>query len=256
MSGDTPSTPPPAEPLAGRRALVTGSSRGMGREIAIALARAGADVVVNYLGQGERAATAAAEIEATGRRTAMIQADVSDPDDANRLVAEASDVLGPIDVLVNNAGFGERRADVSEIDLALWDKSIATNLTSAFTLTQAVLPAMRSQKWGRIINISSTAAQTGGSVGPHYAASKAGLIGLTHGFATLVVKEGITVNAIAMAQIETDMLRQATAADPSRIPVGRFGQVDEIGDVAVLLATNAYITGQTISVNGGMYYTS
>lgn len=243
-------------PLAGRRALVTGASRGMGREIAIALARAGADVAVNYLTQREQAASAAAEIEATGQRAVVVQADVSHPDEANRLVERAADALGSVDILVNNAGFGERRADVSEVDLDLWNKTLATNLTSAFTLTQAVLSGMRARQWGRIINISSTAAQTGGSVGPHYAASKAGMIGLTHGFATLVVKEGITVNAIAMAQIETDLLRQATAADPSRIPVGRFGQVGEIADVAVLLATNAYITGQTISVNGGMYYTS
>lgn len=228
----------------------------MGREIAIALAKAGADVAVNYLSQAEQAASAAAEIEGAGRRAVVLQADVSDPDEATRLAAAAAEALGPIDILVNNAGFGERKADVSEVDIDLWNKTLATNLTSAFALTQAVLPGMRAQQWGRIINISSTAAQTGGSVGPHYAASKAGMIGLTHGFATLMVKEGITVNAIAMAQIETDLLRQATAADPSRIPVGRFGQVDEIADVAVLLATNAYITGQTISVNGGMYYTS
>ena len=114
---------------------------------------------------------------------------------------------------------------------------------------------MRSAGWGRIINIASTAAQTGGSVGPHYAASKAGLIGLTHGYATKLVTEGITVNAVAMAQIETDMLRSATAADPSRIPVGRFGTVEEVAEVVVMLAVNGYMTGQTVSLNGGMYYT-
>ncbi len=247
---------PQPKSLAGRVALVTGASRGMGREIALHFARHGADVAVNFLTRSREADEVVDVIVAMGRKAIAVQADISDPSAVEGLVATATAGVGPVDILVNNAGFGERRPDVADVDLALWNKTLATNLTAAFQLTQAVLPAMRAQQWGRIINISSTAAQTGGSVGPHYAASKAGIIGLTHGFATLLVKEGITVNAIAMAQIETDMLRQATAADPSRIPVGRFGQVDEIADVALLLATNAYMTGQTISVNGGMYYTS
>lgn len=242
--------------LSGRGALVTGSSRGIGRGIAIALAEAGAAVAINYRERRDEAESAAAEIEALGGRAAIVQADVSQPDQVERMVATVTEALGAPTVLVNNAGVGTKLADVGDLDLALWQHTIDVNLTSAFLLTDAVLPAMREAGWGRIINIASTAAQTGGSVGPHYAASKAGLIGLTHGYAARLVKEGITVNAIAMAQIETDMLRTATAADPSRIPVGRFGQVGEISDVAVLLATNAYLTGQTISVNGGMYYTS
>jgi 3-oxoacyl-[acyl-carrier protein] reductase len=242
--------------MAGRVAIVTGSSRGMGRAMAVAFARAGADVTVNFRERRAEAHEAADEITALGPRAVAVQADVSRPDDVERLVDTTTRELGPPTILVNNAGIGQRVADIDEVSPELWAETLAVNLTSAFLMTRAVLPAMRAARWGRIINIASTAAQTGGSVGPHYAASKAGLIGLTHGYATRLVNEGITVNAIAMAQIETEMLRAATAADPSRIPVGRFGTVDEVADVALLLATNAYLTGQTISLNGGMYYTS
>ena len=242
--------------LDGRIAIVTGGSRGMGRAIGVRLAEAGADVVVNYRERTDAAEAAVAEIESLGRRGIAVQADVSQPDQVETLVAACVSELGAPTILVNNAGVGERVLDVADLSLELWNETIAINLTSAFLMCQAVVAHMRDEQWGRIINISSTAAQTGGSVGPHYAASKAGMIGLTHGYASKLVTEGITVNAIAMAQIETDMLRQATAADPSRIPVGRFGDVDEVADVALMIATNAYLTGQTISLNGGMYYTS
>lgn len=246
---------PAQDPLSGRVAVVTGSSRGMGAAIVVRLAAAGADVVVNYRHRADAAEAVVAEIVGLGRRAIAVGADVADPTGAERLVERAAAEFGPPTILVNNAGVGERVIDVADLSLELWTETMTINLTSAFLMTQAVLPGMRTQRWGRIINIASTAAQTGGSVGPHYAASKAGMIGLTHGYATKLTKEGITVNAIAMAQIETEMLRQATAADPSRIPVGRFGTVDEVADVAVMLATNGYMTGQTISLNGGMYYT-
>ncbi|MFT5530754.1 MAG: 3-oxoacyl-[acyl-carrier protein] reductase [Candidatus Poriferisodalaceae bacterium] len=243
-------------PLAGQVALITGSSRGMGRAIAIGLACAGADIAINYRERTADAESAAEEVRALGRKAVVVQADVSQPADVEHLVSTAAAELGAPSILVNNAGIGERVVDVADLSYDLWIETLNVNLTSAYLMTQAVLPSMRETGWGRIINISSTAAQTGGSVGPHYAASKAGIIGLTHGYASKLVKEGITVNAIAMAQIETEMLRSATAADTSRIPVGRFGQVGEVSDVAVMLATNAYMTGQTISLNGGMYYTS
>ncbi len=134
-----------------------------------------------------------------------------------------------------------------------WDEVLAVNLKSVFLATQAVLPKMRTARWGRIINLSSVAAQTGGVVGPHYAASKAGIHGLTHSYANLLAKEGITVNAIAPALIETEMMRDNPRATPTLIPVGRFGTVEEVADVVVMLATNGYITGQTINVNGGWY---
>jgi 3-oxoacyl-[acyl-carrier protein] reductase len=130
---------------------------------------------------------------------------------------------------------------------------IAVNLKSAFLLIQRVLPGLRARRWGRIINLSSVAAQTGGVTGPHYAASKAGLLGLTHSYARHLFKEGITVNAIAPALIETDMVTSGLKVNPEIIPVGRFGAPDEVAAVAVLLARNGYITGQTINVNGGWY---
>lgn len=128
------------------------------------------------------------------------------------------------------------------------------NLKSTFLVTQAVLPAMRRQKWGRIVNMSSVAAQTGGVVGPHYAASKAGMLGITHSLANLLAKEGITVNAIAPALIETDMVTSNLRANTSFIPVGRFGTVEEISSVTLMLISNGYINGQTINVNGGWYF--
>ncbi|MBT5757829.1 SDR family NAD(P)-dependent oxidoreductase [Acidimicrobiaceae bacterium] len=240
----------------GRVAIVTGSSRGMGRAIAIALAQGGADVLINYRDDAAAAQSAADAIVEAGRRAHVVQANVGESAEVDRLVAACVSELGPPTILVNNAGIGKRVLDVADLDIDTWNDTIAINLTAPFLMTQAVVPYMRTAGWGRIINISSTAAQTGGSVGPHYAASKAGIIGLTHGYASKLVKEGITVNAIAMAQIETDMLRSATAADPSRIPIGRFGTVDEVAAVATMLVDNAYMTGQTISLNGGMYYTS
>jgi 3-oxoacyl-[acyl-carrier protein] reductase len=128
-----------------------------------------------------------------------------------------------------------------------------TNLKSAFLVTQAVLPDMRSKGWGRIVNISSGAAQLGGVVGPHYAASKAGLIGLTHSYAALLAKEGITVNAIAPALIATEMVKNNKNARADLIPVGRFGTTDEVADAVIMVVRNGYITGQTINVNGGWY---
>ena len=142
---------------------------------------------------------------------------------------------------------------VDQITEQDWDEVLAVNLKSVFLVTQAVLPGMRATKWGRIINLSSVAAQTGGVMGPHYAASKAGILSLTHSYAALLAKEGITVNSIAPALIETEMIRDNPPARPDLIPAGRFGTVEEVADVVVLLASNGYITGQTINVNGGWY---
>ena len=160
--------------------------------------------------------------------------------------------LGPVAILVNNAGV-TRPQPLDQITEQDWDEMLAVNLKSMFLVTQAVLPTMRAARWGRIINLSSVAAQTGGVVGPHYAASKAGILGLTHSYAHLLAKEGITVNAIAPALVETEMVTSNPNARPDLIPVGRFGTVEETADVAVMLARNGYITGQTINVNGGWY---
>jgi 3-oxoacyl-[acyl-carrier protein] reductase len=178
--------------------------------------------------------------------------DVSQGDEVKRLVATTERGLGSISILVNNAGVG-RTMPLDSITEADWNSIIRINLTSAFLVTQAVLPGMRSQRWGRIINISSVAAQTGGVIGPHYAASKAGMIGLTHSYASLLAKEGITANTIAPALIETEMLQGLPANAIEKIPVGRLGASEEVADVALMLAISGYITGQTINVNGGWY---
>jgi 3-oxoacyl-[acyl-carrier protein] reductase len=153
---------------------------------------------------------------------------------------------------VNNAGIARPQAieDITEAD---WDETLTVNLKSCFLMTQAALPGMRSRQWGRIVNISSVAAQIGGVIGPHYAASKAGMLGLTRSYAQRLAKEGITVNAIAPALVETDMVTSNPNARPSLIPVGRFGLPAEVAQIAVMLATNGYVTGQTINMNGGWY---
>jgi 3-oxoacyl-[acyl-carrier protein] reductase len=238
--------------LSGRVALVTGASRGIGRAIARQLAQAGCDVAVNYRRTEMGARGVWAEIKGMGRRAAAIRADVSDPEEARALVREVEETLGPVGILVNNAGISQLQP-LETISVEDWHAVINTNLTSAFLVTQAALPAMRLQGWGRIIMLSSVAAQTGGVIGPHYAASKAGMLGLMHSYATLLAKEGITANAIAPALVETDMIRNNPNIKPEMLPVGRFGTIEEVADAALVLARNGYITGQTINVNGGWY---
>jgi 3-oxoacyl-[acyl-carrier protein] reductase len=240
------------ETLDGKLALVTGGSRGIGAAVALALAEAGADVVVNFRTRAEDAKKVCAEVQKLGRRTLAVQANVSQSDEVGKMVAQIERELGTVNILVNNAGMARqlKLEDIAERD---WDEHITVNLKSAFLVTQAVLPQMRARSWGRIINISSTAAQTGGLVGPHYAASKAGMLGLTHSYAALLAKEGITANTVCPALVETEMLRANPRATSSVIPIGRFGTVDEIASVVVMLAGNAYITGQTVNPNGGWY---
>jgi len=236
--------------LQGRVALVTGASRGIGQAIALALAEAGADVVVNYLNRSTEAEAVASRIRESGRNAICVQADVAVAADVERLVAAAEERFGHIDILVNNAGIARPQAmeEVTEKD---WDDLMAVNVKSCFLATRAVLPAMRPRQWGRIINLSSVAAQVGGVVGPHYAASKAAILGMTHFYASRLAKEGITVNAIAPALVETEMVTSNPNANAKMIPVGRFGRPEEVAEVAVMLARNGYITGQTLNVNGG-----
>jgi 3-oxoacyl-[acyl-carrier protein] reductase len=238
--------------LKGKVALVTGGSRGIGRQVALALAGQGANVALNYLKSEKEAEQAALAIEGLGSRCLKVRADVSSGEAVKGMMKAIREALGPVQVLVNNAGVIRPQAvqDISETD---WDELIRTNLTSAFLVTQAVLPDMRAARWGRIVNISSVAAQLGGVVGPHYAASKAGLIGLTHSYALLLSKEGITVNAIAPALIATEMVRSNPNARADLIPVGRFGTVEEVAEAVLMLVGNGYITGQTLNVNGGWY---
>jgi Dehydrogenases with different specificities (related to short-chain alcohol dehydrogenases) len=233
-------------------ALVTGSSRGIGRAAALELARSGASVIINYNSNKAAAESVLVDINSSGGKASVIQADVSEPKQVERLVKESTRIFGDISILVNNAGIAKIQPfeEVTESD---WDEIIKVNLKSVFMMTRAVLPAMRKRRFGRIVNISSAAAHTGGLVSPQYTASKAGIIGLTRYYANALVKEGITVNAVAPGLIDTDILNN-TAFDPKRIPMERFGNVDEVASAVLFLVQNGFVTGQTVNVNGGLYY--
>ena len=243
----------PASDLSGRVALVTGASRGIGKAIALALAKAGADVAVNYRSRAAEAQAVVTAIRALGRRSVSLDADVSNRHAVARLIGGVEEALGPIDVLVNNAGIALRR-ELEELTEADFDNTLAVNLKSAFLCSQAVWPGMRARRWGRIVNISSGAARAAGRVGAHYTASKAGMEGLTRGYAARLAKDGVTVNAVAPSLIETEMTSANSLADGARIPVGRLGSGEEVAQVVLLVLGNAYMTGQTVQVNGGLHF--
>jgi 3-oxoacyl-[acyl-carrier protein] reductase len=241
------------QPLRGRVALVTGGSRGIGAAVSLALGEAGAAVAINYRSRSADAEAVACKISQGSGRAVTLQADVADSSAVAALVQSVSEQIGPVDILINNAGIALIRGidDLTEAD---FDETITVNLKSAFLCTQAVLPHMRAQRWGRIVNMSSGAARGAGAVGVHYNASKAGMEGLTRGYAARLVKEGITVNAVAPSLIETDMVKSGVAQSPSRIPLGRFGTTDEVAQVVMMLLGNAYMTGQTVALSGGMAF--
>jgi len=238
--------------LHGKIALVTGASRGIGRAIAVGLAGCGADVAVNYKTHEKEARVTQQQVTSQGRRSIIIQADVSRSSEVGNMVATVERDLGPVDILVNNAGIA-RFQSVEATTEADWDEVLTANLKSVFLVTQAVLPGMRRRRWGRIINISSGAAKTGGGVGLHYTASKAGIEGLTRAYASRLVKEGITVTAVAPSLIATDMIPDEESRR-KLIPLGRLGRADEVAEAVIFLAGNEYATGQVIALNGGMYF--
>jgi 3-oxoacyl-[acyl-carrier protein] reductase len=241
-------------PLSSRTALVTGASRGIGKSIALALAEAGADIVVNYNSNAAAAEQVCEQIRAKGRKALSVQSDVSKTQDVERLITTIEKQLGSIGILVNNAGIAEFLPP-ERVTEEIFERFLRVNLTSMFLVTQRVIPGMRAAKWGRLINLSSIAAQTGGVIGPHYAASKAGILGLTRSYASQLAKDGITANAIAPGLIETDMAAVIPADVRAKIPNDQVGTPDEVAQIAVLLAQNPRITAQTININAGRYMT-
>lgn len=238
-------------------ALVTGASRGIGRAIAMELAAAGCAVAVNYASSAEKAQAVVAAIEATGGSAMAVQADVGDEAAVTEMVERVSDALGPVTVLVNNAGITDDGL-MLRMNSGQWDRVIATNLRSVYLCTKAVLKGMVRAKHGRIINISSVSGVSGNAGQANYAAAKAGVIGLTKSMAKEVGSRGITVNAVAPGFIATDMTEAlgeaATDRAAEQISLGRLGTAEEVASVVGYLASDgaSYITGQTIVVDGGL----
>jgi 3-oxoacyl-[acyl-carrier protein] reductase len=245
--------------LEGQVTLVTGASRGIGREIALAFAREGADVVCNYNRSEEHARSLVQEIELLGRSAIAVQADVAHEDQVEHLVSSALDRFGRVDTLVNNAGFATLYR-VVDLPTKAWDDLIAAHLRGTFLMCRAVLPQMLERKDGRIINVSSQLAYKGRSGWSHYSAAKAGIIAFTRVLAHEVSRDGIRVNCVAPGPIDTDIVppdAKSQNADPDRIleelPLGRIGTVEEVAPTAVFLASSdsTYYVGQTLGPNGG-----
>ena len=241
------------QPFAGRVALVTGASGGIGRAIAAALAAEGASVGLHYSSSPDPAHRLAERIAAGGGRSAVFGADLSDPDAPAALADRVVEQLGPIELLVNNAGVG-RRLTWEQTTIEDFDEAYAVNLRAPFLLTQRVLPTMLDRGFGRILFMSSVAGRTGGIVGPHYASAKSGLHGLTHFLAAQLAASRVTVNALAPALIaDTGMLPGTPEELVARIPLGRLGTPDEVADLTLAVLRNAYVTNQVISIDGGMF---
>jgi 3-oxoacyl-[acyl-carrier protein] reductase len=233
----------------GRVALVTGASGGIGRRIAERLAGAGATVALHYASSREPAQ----ELATALGRAAAFQADLADADAPDRLIDEVEAAFGPVDVLVANHGHG-KLAKLEQVTAEDFDTMIAVNLRAPFLLARRVLPGMTERGFGRVLFMSSVAGLTGGILGPHYAASKAGLHGLTHYLARRAAGEGVTVNALAPALIEdTGMLPGDPGALATMVPVGRLGRPEEVADLTLAMLRNGYMTNQVIALDGGMH---
>lgn len=243
--------------LDGAVAVVTGASRGLGRAIAEELANGGAKVVVNYSRSKEPAEELVSQISENGSEAIAVQADVSDAEQAQRLIDKSIEQFGRIDVLVNNAGIN-RDKTLKKLTIEDWDVVVQTDLNSAFYTVHAALPQMMEQESGCIINMSSFVGEAGNVGQANYAAAKAGLLGFTKTAAQEFARYGITVNAICPGFIETDMVadipEEAKEKLLKTVPLGRFGKPEEIGRAARYLVEDGdYITGQSLDINGGVY---
>ena len=250
-------TEPTTTSLAGRVALVTGASRGIGRSIALELARRGAKVAVNYFSSPAKAEEVVAEIEAMGGEAAALQADVSNFDQAQELIKNTIDTLGGLDILVNNAGI-IRDGLIMMMKEEDWDAVIDTNLKSTFNCSKAAVRYMMRKRYGRIVNVSSVAGRMGNPGQTNYSASKAGQIGFAKALAREVASRNITVNVVAPGFVETEIIEstpeEAIKAILASTPLGRMAQPEEVAYAVAFLASDqaAYITGQTISLDGGL----
>ena len=237
-------------------ALITGGSRGIGAATAVRLAEDGHDVAITYRSNAEAAGRVAAKVEALGRTAATFGADLSEVEAPGALVWAVERELGPVEILIANAGINDpMEQDPRNIDAAVWDRVMAINLRAPFLVARAAIDGMVDRGFGRIVLLSSVAAYTGGIVGPHYAASKAGLHGLAHSLSQFASGHGVTVNVVAPALITTDMMpTDGRALDElaRRIPVGRLGRPDEVADLIAAIVRNPYITNQSILVDGGI----
>jgi 3-oxoacyl-[acyl-carrier protein] reductase len=238
--------------FAGRIALVTGASGGIGAELSRRLAESGAALALHYASNEQAAGELAAEIESAGGRALTFGADLGDASAPERLVDEVEHALGPIDVLAADAGVS-RPGSWEDVDAQAFDETVAVNLRAPYLLARRVLPGMLERGYGRILFTSSVAALTGGIVGPHYASSKAGLHGLTHFLASRVAADGVTVNAIAPALIEdTGMLPGDPGELIKAVPVGRLGKAAEVADLALAMLRNGYLTSKVVMLDGGI----
>lgn len=237
-------------------ALITGGSRGIGAATAVRLAADGHDVAIAYRSNADAAEKVAGEVQALGRAAATFAGDMSEVQAPGVLVSAVERELGPVEILIANAGINDPlEQDPRRIDADVWDRMMAINLRAPFLIVRAAIGGMVDRGFGRIVLLSSVAAYTGGIVGPHYAASKAGLHGLAHSLSQFASGRGVTVNVVAPALIATDMMpadERALDELARRIPVGRLGRPDEVADLIAAIVRNPYLTNQSILVDGGI----
>ena len=244
--------------MKGRAAIVTGGSRGIGRAVCLELAAGGANLMINYAGNLQAAEETAQSCRSLGVQAELVRGDVGQAEDCRRIAAAAVEAFGRIDILVNNAGI-TRDNLLMRMGEPDFDQVIQTNLKGCFLMMQAVSRQMMKQRYGRIVNMASVVGLSGNAGQVNYAASKAGVVGMTKSFAKEVASRNITVNAVAPGFIETDMTaamtEAAVKAAAASIPAGRMGRPEDVAAAAAFLASEkaAYVTGQVLAVDGGMY---